>query len=134
MIYKIKDIFGKEICVQPVVKLYNVKNFLGKKTLGLNISLNELDENGEFIGQYCTLTLSFGEFIGMKNAVYIDTNNCPFAEQFLTDNNIATPTGLTKLSGFCRYPLWLLNEDFLIQHGKDAYGKYVDAYNAEMEF
>ena len=37
---------------------------------------------------------------------YVDTNNCPWAEQFLEENNIAKSTGIFAPSGFCAYPLY----------------------------
>ena len=55
------------------------------------------------------LTVSFGEFIGLKDSAYIDTNNCRFAQQLL-DQGIAVDTGLRKSSGFCEYPLWGFQE------------------------
>ena len=44
-----------------------------------------------------------------RNMAYIDTNNCPWAEEFLKDNNLAEDTGTTGLSGFCEYPLYKFN-------------------------
>ena len=40
---------------------------------------------------------------------YIDTNNCPWAESILTENNWGVPTGKQMASGFCIYPLYKLN-------------------------
>ena len=44
-----------------------------------------------------------------KNMAYIDTNNCPWAEDFLIDNDFGIPTGEYKASGFCVYPLYQLD-------------------------
>lgn len=41
-----------------------------------------------------------------KNSAFIDVNNCPFAEKFLIENNIAKPVGIYSQSGFCSYPLY----------------------------
>lgn len=43
------------------------------------------------------------------NCAFIDTNNNPWAEEFLVENNIAEPTGVYGSSGFCRYPLYEFN-------------------------
>lgn len=43
----------------------------------------------------------------------VDTNNCPTAEQFLIENNIAVPTGRIISSGYCKYPVYRLNEEIL---------------------
>ena len=47
-----------------------------------------------------------------KNQAYVDTNNCPWAEEFLQDNGIAKPVeGIYGLSGFCTYPLYEFDLD-----------------------
>ena len=124
MQFNIKDYFGSQVTVEPSVELYSVRDFMGKELPGLAVELNEVDSNG-IKTPYTMLTTSFGEFISIKNAAYIDTNNCPFAEQLL-EQGIAQPTGLTKSSGFCQYPLWIFNEDFLKEHGGESYQKYSD--------
>lgn len=42
---------------------------------------------------------------------FVDTNNCPWVEEFLEDNHIAKYTGNTGISGFCEYPLYKFNLD-----------------------
>ena len=42
---------------------------------------------------------------------FVDTNTCPWAEEFLVDNNIAENTGISMPSGFCMYPLYKFNVD-----------------------
>lgn len=128
MQFNIKDYFGSQITVEPSVELYSVRDFMGKELPGLAVELNEVDSDG-IKTPYTMLTTSFGEFISIKNAAYIDTNNCPFAEQLL-EQGIAQPTGLTKSSGFCQYPLWIFNEDFLKEHGGESYQKYSDEFDS----
>lgn len=123
----IKNFAGEPVTLIPKVELYRVEDFMGKELPGLAIVLET--ENDE---QYSVLTVSFGEFIGMKNAAYIDVNNCSFADQIL-EAGIAENTGFTKISGFCEYPLWVFKEDFLVEHGKENYKKYSDAYDAYMQ-
>lgn len=128
MQFNIKDYFGSQITVEPSVELYSVRDFMGKELPGLAVELNEVDSDG-IKTPYAMLTTSFGEFISIKNAAYIDTNNCPFAEQLL-EQGIAQPTGLTKSSGFCQYPLWIFNEDFLKEHGGESYQKYSNEFDS----
>ena len=128
MQFNIKDYFGSQVTVKPSVELYSVRDFMGKELPGLAVELNEVDSDG-IKTPYTMLTTSFGEFISIKNAAYIDTNNCPFAEQLL-EQGIAQPTGLTKSSGFCQYPLWIFNEDFLKEHGGESYQKYSDEFDS----
>lgn len=37
---------------------------------------------------------------------YLDTNNCPWAEDFVKKYGIAEPTGKSCVSGWCEYPLY----------------------------
>lgn len=127
MIYEINTNYGGKSKVNPSVELYAVKDFTGKEMPGLAIRLTD----AETLEPYTMLTKSFGEFIGIKNAAYIDTNNCPFANQ-LFEKGIARDTGLKKTSGRCEYPLWIFNKDFLLEHGAENYQKYSDAYDEYM--
>ena len=38
---------------------------------------------------------------------YLNVNNMPDIEKFITDNDIGEFTGFTQRSGFCEYPLYL---------------------------
>lgn len=67
----------------------------------------------------------------MKNCAFIDTNNCPFAPQLLSDE-IAQDTGHSKISGYCEYPLWVLKEDFLKEIGGEKYEQYSEQFDAYM--
>ena len=126
---KIKDFFDNEIEVIPKLFLYSVKDFMGKEMPGLGIQLY-IEEDGSH-EPYATLTVSFGEFIGMKNTAYIDVNNCNFAHQFLIDG-IASDSCFTKHSGYCIYPLWIFTEEFLRDIGEETYKCYSEAYDNYM--
>lgn len=128
MKFEITDFAGRQVVVQPRIELYTVRDFMGKELPGLAVVLDEVGEGPEMLGQYATLTLSFGEFISIKNSAYIDVNNCPFAEQLLSQG-VAAQTGFTKTSGFCTYPLWVFQEEFLREAGGENYEKYSRAYD-----
>lgn len=128
------DTFGVPISLRPSVGLYRVRDFMGQTLLGLAVQLDLVGDDGE-LESYATLTTSFGEFIGIKNAAYIDINNCPFAENLLKQG-IADPTDFYKVSGFCQYPLWIFREDFLQEIGSEHYQEYsktFDQYMGQME-
>lgn len=129
MKFKIKDYFGKTITLQARVGLYSVKGMMGENLPGLAIVLDQVKT--EQVEQYGVLTKSFGEFIGCKNSAYIDTNNCSYANQIL-EMGIAKDTGFYKQSGFCKYPLWVFDEEYLKRIGGDEYQKYSDAYDEYM--
>lgn len=127
MTYEVKGYFGNTLTLKPRVELYEVRDeLLGKKMPALAIVLD--DVSCDPAEQFAVLTVCFGVHIGIKNAAYIDTNNCPFAEQLLA-YGIATNTGLTKNSGFCSYPLWVFDEEFLKAHGAENYAKYAEAFD-----
>lgn len=130
MDYKIKDFYGRELMVQPRLALYSVRDFAGKEMPGLAITLIDVTDSNDPT-DYCDLTVSFGEFIGMKNCAYIDANNCDFADQLLKQG-MATKTQFTKKSGFCEYPLWLFEEKDLREMGEAAYETYCLEYDKYM--
>ena len=130
MDYKIKDFYGRELVVQPRLSLYSVRDFAGKEMPGLAITLIDATDSNDPT-DYCDLTVSFGEFIGMKNCAYIDANNCDFADQLLKQG-MATKTQFTKRSGFCEYPLWMFEEKDLREMGEAAYGTYCLEYDKYM--
>ena len=128
--YNICDFMGNKLTVQPRLELYSVRDFMGKEMPGLAIVLVDVtDETSP--EEFCVLTVSFGEFIGMKNCAYIDSNNCDFTDQLL-EQGMATPTGFTKNSGFCVYPLWVFDEESLKAMGAENYAKYCAEYDAYM--
>ena len=133
MTYTITDLFGNDIRVKPRVELYSVRDFMHTELPGLAIVLDEVDADSNPIDEYAVLTVSFGEFIGLKNSAYIDVNNCPFAEQLLKQG-IAEATPFSKESGFCSYPLWVFKEDFLKEHGGSNYQQYTTACDEYMEY
>lgn len=128
--FLIKDYFGKEIEIIPELFLYQVNDFMGKEMYILGIDFNFI-QDGELL-PYATFTKSFGEFIGMKNCAYIDTNNCSFAPQLL-NAGVAKDTGFKKRSGYCEYPLWVFDEAFLREIGEEKYEVYSNRFDEYMK-
>lgn len=122
--------FDKEWELIPEVTAIIAPDFMG--TEQLNIGLNLYTEGESGLEPFAVFTKHFGEFIGQKNCAYVDTNNCPFADQLLTQG-IAIDTGLTKQSGFCTYPLWQFNEDFLKGANAKLYDLYSESFDEYME-
>lgn len=125
MTYKITDFMGTQLEVRPRLELYSTRDFMGKEMPSLAIALDDIS-TGE-PEEYCMLTVSFGEYIGVKNCAYIDSNNCDFTDQLL-EQGMAQYTGFTKHSGFCEYPLWVFDEKKLKEMGEQNYQIYSDAY------
>lgn len=128
--FEIKLFDGEPITVKLEVKLYSVRDFMGKEMSGLAIELQSLGADNHW-NPFGPISKNFGEYIGIKNAVYIDTNNCPYVEELL-EKGIAVETGFTKSSGFCLYPLWVFNSEFLEAYGGDKYKKYSKEYDEYM--
>ena len=127
---EIIDSFGDKVVVEPVLGLYTSYDFMQNKMPILGIELYSYDEDG-FKEPYATLTVNFGEFIGAKDCAYIDTNNNSFTDQLL-QMGFCQDTGFTKQSGFCVYPLWKFDRDFLkeidVHNVYDIYEKKYDKY------
>ena len=122
---------GGKIRLKPRVELYDTRDYMGKQMPGLAIVLDEVDRNENVTEQYAVLTVSFGDFLTLKNCAFIDTNNCSFAPQLLSDE-IAQDTGHSKISGFCEYPLWVFGEGFLKEIGGEKYEQYSEQFDAYM--
>lgn len=122
--------YNKEWNLIPEVAVLVVPDFMGTKQH--NIGLNLYCESEDGLEPFATLTKNFGEFIGLKNCAYVDLNNCPFATQLL-EQGVAVDTGLTKQSGFCTYPLWQFNEEFLKSADSKLYELYSQKYDEYME-
>ena len=132
MLFEITEYYtGEKIRLKPRVELYDTRDYMGKQMTGVAIVLDEVDQNENVTEQYAVLTVSFGEFLTLKNCAYIDTNNCPFAPQLLAEG-IAQDTGYSKISGFCEYPLWVFKENFLKEIGGDKYERYSEQFDAYM--
>ena len=132
MIFEISSFYREEnIRLKPRVELYDTRDYTGKQMPGLAIVLDEVDQNENVTEQYAVLTVSFGEFLTLKNCAYIGTSNCPFAPQLLA-KGIAQDTGYSKISGFCEYPLWVFKGEFLKEIGGEKYEQYSEQLDAYM--
>lgn len=56
---------------------------------------------------FATLTVNLCSKSQSFNSAFVDTNNCPWVEQFLVLNGIASRVkNISARSGFCIYPLY----------------------------
>ncbi len=115
--------------LHPKLDLIEVKDFMGETHHNLYIGFDYYEDGAKL--PYADFTVSFGEYIGMKNCAYVDTNNCRFATVILK-TGIATDTNLTKQSGFWEYPLWIFKPEFLSDIGKEKYEIYSKEYDKYM--
>lgn len=62
------------------------------------------DEEYKFWEPYGTLTVNLNP--APEDCAYLDTNNIPGVEEFITENKLGEFTGTRKQSGYCTYPLY----------------------------
>lgn len=115
--------------VKAEVKLCPVTDIMGKQMHNIAIQLYARPnwEGGPEWEPFAMITKPFNEYLSIKNASYMDTNNYPFVTQLLK-LGLAQDTGLTKSSGYCSYPLWIFEEEFLLRVGGEKYKQYSDEY------
>ncbi len=80
------------------------------KTLAVQL----VQASGRVLGvTFATITVNLSDPTQDDTHAFLDTNNCPWVEEFLRDNGIAEPAygGLKMQSGFCTYPLYKFNID-----------------------
>ena len=114
--FTISGFNNKSFEITPHLKLVDVTDFMGEKQHNIGLYFTHIEDGAEM--PFANFTLNFCEFIGMKNCAYVDTNNCWFADELL-ETGIAQNTGFTKISGYCKYPLWQFKEEFLKQNGRE---------------
>lgn len=62
-----------------------------------------VDKNEE---PYADLTVNLNSPFQSKSKAFLDINNCPWAEDFVTANGLGEFTGIMGHSGYCDYPLY----------------------------
>lgn len=128
--YDYTDRFGDKVTLIPELVLYSADDVLTNKERN-NIAIRLFSKEEEGLEPYAVLTTNLGEFIAVKNAAYIDTNNNgEQILQWLEQNEFGTLTPLTKRSGFCEYPLFVFDEKFLKEIDYNhCYNQYEDLFN-----
>ena len=97
--------FGKEYDVKINTARYPVNN-------NLIIYVTQDTEDVEKVLPFNVLTTNLREKLPEYYA-YVDTNNCPWAEEFISTHNLGEHCGKVKISGFCVYPLYKFNKDII---------------------
>lgn len=108
--FKFKMWIGEELCY------LNLSKYVADSSLALSL----VSVDGEPI---TTLTVCLhydDESIKLEEGYcYIDNNNNPYAEEFIITNKLGSyarkPNGdvIYKRSGYCNYPLFKMNMDYL---------------------
>ena len=126
MLFEISEYYtGGKIRLKPRVELYDTRDYMGKQMPGLAIVLDEVDQKENVTEQYAVLTVSFGDFLALKNCAFIDTNGDPDFPVWLIRNGLAIPTGVLQRSGFCEYPEYRFRADRLQELDPNGYASYL---------
>lgn len=98
---KVKTYFGEYEVEMERSTYFNNKS--------LAIQLTCIDEEYGFKEPFAMLTVNLDDGMANDEYAYVDTNNCPWAEEFIEENNLGSPTGIMGFSGYCAYPLYRFN-------------------------
>lgn len=73
-------------------------------------------------GEIAALTVCLCDSFLEKNEAYIDTNNCPWAMEFIREYSLGEESSRIKESGFCRYPAVIFDMEQLKKYVKEDSG------------
>lgn len=88
----VKDYFGNNVNVMPYIGKYHNNN------LAIRLVTYEHEP-------YAIITTNLGEKLP-EDCAYVDTNNCPWATDFIEKYKLGEWTGKIRRSGYCAYPLY----------------------------
>lgn len=89
----IKTSYGKTYKVMTHVTAYSDND---------SLAIQLLCDNYE---PFATLTVNLdASDYCAKDCAFVDTNNCPWAGDFIRDNQLGVPTHEVARSGYCMYP------------------------------
>ncbi len=78
-----------------------------------------MEDTGEPFGKL-TVNLMDSDKLADGRTAFVDTNNLPGAEEFLTENRLAVFTGIRRPSGWCSYPLYRFDLDRIPPRPEDG--------------
>ena len=84
---------------------YDITLAMGKYQENDNLAIQMMAEDKEYgcSTPYGIMTVNLSVKLPYNKA-FVDTNNLPFIEDFIKENRLGKPTGVTRVSGFCTYP------------------------------
>lgn len=88
------------------------------------LGLSYIDDEG-YLEPYGDITVNLSYDL-MPYYAYLDTNNLSGIDGFIEENGIGSFTGITKMSGFCEYPLYELKPERLAELDPEGVKRYED--------
>lgn len=67
-------------------------------------------------GPIARITVCLDDKTLRPNEAYVDTNNCPWAPEWIEKNGFGEATGRTRDSGYCTYPAYAFAINRLLAH------------------
>lgn len=93
--YKLTDSFGNKLKLYPIIRTYQK---------GHRLAVELVDENYEMF-DYLTVNIDYQmSNDNDESLAFIDTNNVPWAEEYILKHKLGVKTGYYGLSGYCTYP------------------------------
>jgi hypothetical protein len=94
----VKDYFGSDVNVSAYRSSYRNNG---------NLAVLLETYEGE---PWATLTVNLPDYGKLpEDYAFVDTNNCPWAEEFIRKYKLGEPTGQYGHSGYCDYPLYIFD-------------------------
>ena len=94
---------------------FDIQQYMNNRAMFIGLMCNEDGYEEPFGDVTVNLSVAAPNYCG-----YLNVNDMPDIEKFITDNDLGEFTGFTQRSGFCEYPLYLFNVDKLREAGECA--------------
>ena len=94
-VYERDDSLGNKLKLYPIIRTYQK---------GGRLAIELVDESYDLF-EYLTINLQYEmSKDNDKSLAFVDTNNVPWAEEYIQKHNLGVKTGYYGMSGYCTYP------------------------------